>query len=44
LWKNLGIEKLLNGGLSASSFSLDRFKKTAEKPVEDASKAAKDRT
>lgn len=44
LWKNLGIEKLLNGGISASSFSLDRFKKTAEKPVEDASKAAKDRT
>jgi YidC/Oxa1 family membrane protein insertase len=44
LWKNLGVEKLLNGGLSASPFSLDRFRKTAEKPVEDASKAAKDRS
>ncbi len=43
LWKNLGIEKWLGGGLG-TAFSLDRFKKTAEKPVEDASKAAKDRT
>ncbi len=44
LWKNLGVEKLFSGGISASSFSLDRFKKPAAKPVEDASKAAKDRS
>lgn len=44
LWKNLGIEKLISGGLSASFFSLDRFRKTEEKPVKDTSKAAKDRT
>jgi membrane protein insertase Oxa1/YidC/SpoIIIJ len=44
LWKNLGVEKLFNGGISASSFSLERFKKPAAKPVEDASKAAKDRS